>query len=152
MYAQTRMDYPPPAPLQTEQIEPSLWYTLFGFPFIAIGIFVAVYTFVAGIRQITANVTQVVVPGGVILELQPGQTYTVFQEKGVVIKGRTYSDWPALGNMLCTVSRVSTNQLVELRKPGTHTTYSWGKRQGVSIADFAVPLSGQYDFTCEKKD
>jgi hypothetical protein len=152
MYAQTRMHYPLPAPLETEQIEPSLWYTLFGFPFIAIGIFIAAYTFVAGVRQITANVTQVVVPGGVILALQPGQTYTVFQEKGAVVQGRTYADWPALGSMLCTVRKVSTNQLVELRKPAIPTTYSWGKRQGVSIADFAVPSSGQYDFTCEKKD
>lgn len=152
MYAQTHVNNSlPPAPTETEAIEPSFWYTLFGFPFIAIGIFIGIYTFITGIRQITSNVTQVVVPGGVILELAPGQTYTVFQEKGGVVNGKTYADWPQFDNLLCTVSKVSTNQFVELRKPRINTTYTWGKRQGVSIIDFTVPSSGKYDFTCEKK-
>jgi hypothetical protein len=145
------MDYPLPAPTETEAIEPSLWYALFGLPFFAMGVFIFVFSLFTGLRQITSGLTQVVVPGGVLLELQPGETYTVFQEKGTMVKGKTYPDWPPIDALACTVTKVSSSQPVDLRRPKVNTTYSWGKRHGSSVIDFNVPSPGQYDFTCERK-
>jgi hypothetical protein len=142
---------PLPQATETQPIEPSLWYALLGAPLFVIGLIIFGFTFYNGLRQITSNVTQVVVPGGVILELQPGETYTVFQEKGVLVKGKTYSDWPQFNSMTCTLTQPYGNQSVELRNPKTRLTYNWGNRHGVSVADFTVPSSGKYDFTCEKK-
>jgi len=142
---------PLPEPLETEAIEPSLWYALFGVPFFAIGIFLCAYTYLSGVHQVASSLTQFVVPGGVILDLQPNQSYTLFQEKGAVIKGKTYSDWPQLNAMACGLTKISGSQIIELQSPKSRTTYSSGARQGAPLFDFTVPSSGQYDFTCEKK-
>jgi hypothetical protein len=145
------MDYPQPAPTETEAIEPSLWYALFGLPFFLVGIFLAASSYYTAIHQVTGSLTQFVVPGGVLLDLQPHQTYTLFEEKGSVIKGKAYSDWPQMDSMNCTLMNVSGSQAVELHPPMFNTTYTSGTRGGKPLFDFTVPTSGKYDFTCEKK-
>lgn len=143
---------PLPQPTETQPIEPSLWYALLGVPFFVIGIFLSLSTYYTGMRQISANVTQFVVPGGVLLDLQPGETYTLFQEKGAVLKGKTYPDDPQLSFMACGLTKVVDSQVIELQRPKVYVTYSSGARQGKAIFDFVVPSSGKYDFTCEKKN
>ena len=146
------MSTPPlPPPTETEAIEPSIWYALLGVPFILVGIFLAVSSYYSAVHQIAGSLTQIVVPGGVLLDLQPGQTYTLFQEKGSLVKGKTYSDWPQIDAMTCTLMKASSSQPVELQPPKFTATYTSGKREGKPLYDFAVPASGQYDLTCEKK-
>ena len=150
MYPQIGMQ-PLPELSETEAIEPRLKYALLGVPFVAIGIFLAASAYFSGTRQIAGSVTQFVVPGGVILDLQPAQTYTLFQEKGATIKGKSYSNWPQLNSMTCTLTKAYGGQAVDLRSPQSKTTYTAGARQGAALYDFVVPTSGQYDFTCEKR-
>ena len=145
------MDYPPLTPTDTEAIEPSLWYALFGLPFFLVGIFLAASSYYTATHQVAGSLTQFVVPGGVLVDLQPNQTYTLFQEKGSVVKGKMYSDWPQIDAMNCTLMKVSGGQVVELRPPKFMTTYASGTREGKPLFDFTVSASGQYDFTCEKK-
>jgi len=142
---------PLPEPTETQPVEPSAWYALLGAPFFIIGIFLAVSTYYTGMRQVAASVTQFVVPGGVLLDLQPNETYTLFQEKGVLVKGKTYSDFPMLTMMACGLTKVVDSQVIELKRPNPNTAYSTGTRQGRPMFDFVVPSAGQYDFTCEKK-
>jgi hypothetical protein len=146
------MSTPPlPPPTETEAIEPSIWYALLGVPFIVVGIFLAVSSYYSAVHQIAGSLTQIVVPGGVLLDLQPGQTYTLFQEKGSLVKGKNYSDWPQNDAMTCTLMKTSNSQPVEWQPPKFTATYTSGKREGKPLYDFVVPSSGQYDFTCEKK-
>jgi len=145
------MEYPPLAPTDTEAIEPSLWYALFGLPFFLVGIFLAATSYYTATRQVAASLTQFIVPGGVLLDLQPDQTYTLFLEKGSVVKGKTYSDWPQIDSMNCSLIKVSGSQTVDLHSPKFNIAYTSGTREGKPLFDFTVPASGKYDFTCEKK-
>ncbi|HVM76473.1 MAG TPA: hypothetical protein VMT75_12570 [Candidatus Saccharimonadales bacterium] len=146
------MSTPPlPPPTETEAIEPSIWYALLGLPFFLVGIFLATYSYYGALHQVAGSLTQIVVPGGVLIDLQPGQTYTLFQEKGSTVKGKSYSDWPQIDAMSCTLSKVSNSQPVELQSPKFTATYTSGTRAGKPLYEFVVPASGQYDFTCEKK-
>ena len=141
---------PLPPPVETEAIEPAIWYALLGLPFFLIGIFLATYSYYTAVHQISGSLTQIVVPGGVLLDLQPGQTYTLFQEKGSKLKGKIYPDWPRLESMTCTLVKVIGSQPVDLQPSHLKASYSSGPREGKPLYDFTVPSSGQYDLTCEK--
>jgi len=146
------MSTPPlPPPVETEAIEPSISYALLGLPFFLIGIFLATYSYYGAVHQIAGSLTQIVVPGGVLLDLQPGLTYTLFEEKGAVVKGKTYSVWPQIDSMSCTLTKVSGSLPVDLQPSHLKATYAAGTREGKPLYDFIVPSSGQYDLTCEKK-
>ena len=147
------MDYPQLAPTQTEEIEPSVWYAFIGLPFAFIGIVIFVTALVGGIRHIADSMVQIAIPGGMVLQqLSPQETYTVFIEKGVVLNGKTYSDWSSLEGMTCYLRSASGGPFVSLRGTPTLSTYSWGARSARSVLEFTVPRGGNYEFSCESVD
>jgi hypothetical protein len=140
------------APPGTEGVEPSLWYTLLGLPFVVVGIVILALTLVSGLRQITGSLIHFVIPGGVVLQLTPDETYTVFLEKGAVVNGKTYTDWSSLGGMTCTLRSASGGPFLELPSTTANTSYSWGALSGKSVLQFKVPRAGNYEFACERVD
>lgn len=123
------MNYPIP-------IRPSWWYSLLAIPAALVGIGLFAYFLLTGIKGATATLTQVVVPGGVALNITNPGSYTIFLEQPSTVNGKTYSSTESVDALLCNMteqlpSQTSTESprtAVPLRRPSLNITYSLGNR------------------------
>ena len=75
------MNYPAP-------IRPSWWYILLAIPGLLVGIGVFAYFLGNGLKSVTATLTQVVVPGRVVLNVMSPASYTIFLERTSMVNGK----------------------------------------------------------------
>ena len=133
----------------TPQKPPSLWYCLFGVPFLLAGGGFFAYTLIHGITHVTDSLTQIVVPGRAALDLKRGPTYTVFSEQQSVVNGKIYSTTESIGGLECGVRSVPRGIVIPISQTGMATSYEIGGRSGHSVLQFSVPEDGKYEFSCE---
>src|SRR5438876_12275598 len=80
-------------------IRPSWWYSLLAIPAALVGIGLFAYFLLTGIKGATATLTQVVVPGGVALNIT-NPSYTIFLEQPSTVNGKTYSSTESVDALL----------------------------------------------------
>lgn len=129
-------------------IRPSFWHCLWGVPFFLIGAGLFAYTLFHGLMHITDSLTQVVVPGSVELNLQPGR-YSVFLEEQSTVNGKIYSTTESINGLVCRVSSVQNGTPISIGKPGMSTTYSLNGRSGHAVLEFPIQQNGKYAFACD---
>ncbi len=94
------------------------------------------------LKDVTGGLTQIVVPGGAVLTLQPGH-YTIFHEYQSAVDGRIYSGTDISG-LLVQVVPTDGLQPLALGRPGVSSTYELGGRAGQSVFAFDVTKAGEY--------
>jgi len=137
-------------------IRPSWWYSLLAIPAALVGIGLFAYFLLTGIKGATATLTQVVVPGGVALNITNPGSYTIFLEQPSTVNGKTYSSTESVDALLCNMteqlpSQTSTESprtAVPLRRPSVNITYSLGNRAGRSVLEFRADEPALYHLSC----
>jgi hypothetical protein len=108
---------------------------------------VLAYRFVTGLMGLTDDLTQVVVPGSADLALTETGDYTIFYEHRSVVDGRVYQTGGAVPGLDVSLVSMEDGSPVELRSPGSNTTYSVGDRSGVSVLAFSIDRPGIYELS-----
>lgn len=143
------MNYPIP-------IRPSWWYSLLAIPGALLGIGLFVYFLFTGIKAATASLTQVVVPGEIVLNISTPASYTIFLEQPSVVNGKTYASHDSVDALNCQMTEQRASQTsaespktpVPLRRPSTTVTYSLGSRSGRSVLEFRANEPASYQLSC----
>lgn len=121
---------------------------MWGVPFFLIGAGFFVYTIFHGLTHVTDSLTQIVVPGKMELNLQPGR-YSVFLEEQSIVNGRIYSTTQSINGLVCRVNSVEDGNAVTIQKASVNATYDVGGRSGHSVLEFPIHQAGRYAFACD---
>jgi len=133
---------------QMSRVRPSWWHCLWGVPFFLIGAGFFVYTIFHGLTHVSDSLTQIVVPGKMELNLQPGR-YSVFLEEQSIVNGRIYSTTQSINGLVCRVNSVEDGNAVTIQKASVNATYDVGGRSGHSVLEFPIHQAGRYAFACD---
>jgi hypothetical protein len=132
-----------------QPIRPSGWFYVLGAAVILAGMSVFVYSLFQGVFHLTDNLTQVVVPGGKDLTLQPERKYTIFLEEQSVVDGRIYSTTTNLNGLTCQVSSQTSGKQIDTHRARSSTSYNLGGRSGRSVLEFLTEEGGTYHLACD---
>ncbi|MFZ1084213.1 MAG: hypothetical protein WAN35_04535 [Terracidiphilus sp.] len=127
----------------------SIWNCLWGLPFLLVGLSLFFYCLLHGLNHVTDSLTQVIVPGKAILDLQHGQSYSIFLEEQTIVNGKIYSTTQSVNGLECRVKPLLKNTTIALRKPSMSSSYDVGGRSGHSVLEFSIPDDGKYEFSCD---
>jgi len=120
-----------------------LWFVLAGV--IAVAGFVAGGFHVAsGLGGIESRLMQVVMPGGVALNLKEPGTYTIYYEHKSVVDGRVHVG-AGMGGLRLSMRGPGGD--VQLVPNSAGATYTFGSREGRSIYSFTATAPGEYRIT-----
>jgi len=119
-----------------------VWYVVVALLFAAGGAG-AGWSLWTGMRGIAESIVPIVVPGtGEVALDRPGR-YTIFQEN---LSGRPGAV-SSLNGLTVTITDETDGSSVPTRPPSMNTTYTIGKRTGVSVLVFDAPHPGRYRLT-----
>jgi len=113
------------------------WYVFAAVIFVA-GIALSVQYLFTSVGELGDELPQVVVPGAAELSLEEPGTYTIFHEHESLVDGRYYSARENLSGLEVDVISKSTGEVVPVRGPSAHMTYSLAGRSGVSMLSFDI--------------
>jgi len=139
------VNYPAP-------IRPSWWYSLLAIPGLLVGIGIFAYF----LWNVTATLTQVVVPGRVVLNVMSPASYTILLERPSMVNGKLYSSSDSVDALTCNMTKQLPSQTstesprtaVTLRRPSVSLNYSLGNRAGRSVLEFQADEAALYHLSC----
>ncbi len=136
-----------PALSQSNASPSSLFYLT---PIVAIAIGVVVFGFFLykSLSDLSASLTQTLMPGTTEVSLAKPGNYTVFHEYKSVFDGTHYSSSMDLSGLQCSLVSVSTGKTVKLNEPSGSAKYTLADRSGISVFAFIINQPGLYEFTC----
>ena len=111
---------------------------------VILGGFVAFgYMLYSGIRGLTHELTRIQAPSDQTVDLRRSGTYTVFLETQTVIDG-TIVRTPGLVNGLFIRVEPPDGATIPVEASRSNSTYNFGGRSGVSLAEFTIEEPGKY--------
>ena len=143
----------PPRLAPSAKARPSWWHALWGLPILLLGLGGAIYFLLGALdSDIDEGLTRTVVPGETLLELEAGQSYSIFVEYQSVIDGQIYSMDQPVSGLDCGVRSLNSGMDVDPQPARGRTQYTIGGRSGQSFLEFVAPESGSYRFSCSYRE
>lgn len=127
----------------------SLWHCLWGGLFLVAGLTMFVFILVHNINHMVDSLTQVVVPGKAVFNLEHGKRYTVFLEDQSEVNGKIYSSSQPITGLTCQVTSLNDGTKVLIETTKGNTTYNLNSRSGRSVLEFPIEKDGRYELACQ---
>lgn len=111
------------------------------------GIGFFIFFLVGKIKDLTADMQRISMPGTALVNLEEAGAYSIFYEYKSIYKGKNYYSSGNISRLELNIKEKDTGRKIQLKLPTARKRYDSKDRAGYGIYDFEIQQPGEYIFT-----